>query len=402
MGNSLSTVDYGFSWSSNSGGRHSATEEQRDQVAGIPPAAAEEDDNDGSFGEEDQKIIVLGAGNFGTCIADHLADLGLDTTIWARDAAVVESINTQHKNSKYMSSVDCWPPSLDILQMELSSNLKATTQLDEELISKATVIIFSIPTQHMRGVLERVKPFLTTKHLTIFLNKGIEISTLKLPSDIVLDVWGDKLGRLATFLSGPSFAVEVVKRQPTCVSVASSVRSRALRTQRLFHAPHFRVYDSKDVVGVEIAGALKNVIALASGACTGLGFQNNARAAIITRGLAEMIRIGVKLGADPLTFAGLAGVGDLMMTAQSEKSRNFTVGYRLGKGEALDHVLATLGSVAEGVETTRAAYALCRKMDMDSPVCDAVYSVLYQGKPIQVAVRELMGRDPSSELRGIK
>ncbi|KAJ3109491.1 hypothetical protein HDU97_005148 [Phlyctochytrium planicorne] len=254
----------------------------------------------------------------------------------------------------------------------------------------------------MRGILERVKPFLKPSHLTIFLNKGIEISSLKLPSDIVSDVLGEKLGSYATFLSGPSFAVEVVKRQPTCVSVASQVKSRALRTQRLFHAPHFRVYDSKDVIGVEIAGALKNVIALASGACTGLGYQNNARAAIITRGLAEMMRIGMKLGADPLTFAGLAGVGDLMMTCQSEKSRNFTVGFRLGKGETLEHIIATLGSVAEGVETTKAAYALCRKMDMDSPLCDSIYSVLYQGKPIEKAVKELMGRDPSSELRGIK
>ncbi|KAJ3211990.1 hypothetical protein HDU67_004135 [Dinochytrium kinnereticum] len=383
MGNALSNVDYGF------------TASEKDRAAGMTPpsdatAAVAEDSGDGSQGLEDQKIIVLGAGNFGTCIADHLANLGLDTTIWARDAAVVESINSHHKNSKYMSS------------MELSENLKATTLLDEATISNATVIIFSIPTQHMRGILERVKPFITPSHLTIFLNKGIETSSLKLPSDIVTDVWGDHLGRNATFLSGPSFAVEVVKRQPTCVSVASIVRARALRAQRLFHAPHFRVYDSADVIGVEVAGAIKNVIALASGACTGLGYQQNARAAIITRGLAEMIRIGVKLGADPLTFAGLAGVGDLMMTAQSEKSRNFTVGHRLGKGETLEHIITTLGSVAEGVETTRACYALCRKMDIDSPLCDAIYSVLFQGKRIEVAVKELMGRDPSSELRGIK
>ncbi|KAJ3177703.1 hypothetical protein HK101_010195 [Irineochytrium annulatum] len=378
------------------------------------------DADDGSFNKADQKILILGTrrvevkqirpdlyvgcGNFGTCIADHLANLGLEVTIWARDAAVVSSINEHHKNSKYMSTVD------------LSPNLKATTVLDDSVISAATVVIFSIPTQHVRyvdymvsllkvhdrSILERVKPHITTSHLTIFLNKGIENGTLLLPCDIVTQVWGEKLGRLATFLSGPSFAVEVVKRQPTCVSVASKVRSRAHRTQRLFHAPHFRVYDSNDVIGVELAGAYKNIIALASGACAGLGFQNNARAAIITRGLAEMIRVGVKLGADPLTFAGLAGVGDLMLTAQSEKSRNYTVGFRLGKGEELDHVVKTLGSVAEGVETTRAAYALCKKLDVDFPVCEAIYGVLFEGKKVADAGRALMGRDPSNELRGIK
>ncbi|KAI8849688.1 6-phosphogluconate dehydrogenase [Chytridium lagenaria] len=373
MGNALSNIDF-------IGNRN-----EKDLAASAAPRRSQ--------GQEDHKIIVLGAGNFGTCIADHLANLGLDTTIWARDAAVVESINAHHKNSKYMSN------------MVLSENLKATTQLDESTINNATVIIFSIPTQHMRGILERVKSFITPSHLTIFLNKGIETSSLKLPSDIVTDVWGESLGRLATFLSGPSFAVEVVKRQPTCVSVASVVRARALRAQRLFHAPHFRVYDSADVIGVEVAGAIKNVIALASGACTGLGYQNNARAAIITRGLVFPRRNDSyrrQTWCRPLTFAGLAGVGDLMMTAQSEKSRNFTVGFRLGQGESLDHIITTLGSVAEGVETTRACYALCRKMDVDSPLCDAIYSVLYGGKRIEVAVKELMGRDPSSELRGIK
>ncbi|KAJ3399388.1 hypothetical protein HDU80_007991 [Chytriomyces hyalinus] len=171
--------------------------------------------------------------------------------------------------------------------------------------------------------------------------------------------------------------------------------------QAVFHAPHFRVYDSGDVIGVEVAGAMKNVIALAAGACAGLGYQQNARAAIITRGLAEIMRIGVKLGADPLTFSGLAGVGDLFLTAQSEKSRNYTVGFRLGKGEKLDHVIATLGSVAEGVETTKAAYALCRKIGVESPLCDAVYSVLFGGVEVHEAVRNLMGRDPHDEFYGI-
>ncbi|KAJ3238773.1 hypothetical protein HDU78_003336 [Chytriomyces hyalinus] len=338
---------------------------------------------------KDTNILVLGAGNFGTCLADHLAALGNNVTIYARDQKVVDGINDMHCNIKYMSEVT------------LTESLRATSQLDEAVISNATVIIFSIPTQHMRDILHKVKPFLTVKHLTIFVNKGIEIHSLTLPCDIVEEVWGKDMGSKATFLSGPSFAAEVVRRQPTCVSVASTVRERALRAQAVFHAPHFRVYDSGDVIGVEVAGAMKNVIALAAGACAGLGYQQNARAAIITRGLAEIMRIGVKLGADPLTFSGLAGVGDLFLTAQSEKSRNYTVGFRLGKGEKLDHVIATLGSVAEGVETTKAAYALCRKIGVESPLCDAVYSVLFGGVEVHDAVRNLMGRDPHDEFYGI-
>ncbi|KAI8619350.1 6-phosphogluconate dehydrogenase [Chytriomyces sp. MP71] len=337
----------------------------------------------------DTNVLVIGAGNFGTCLADHLAALGNNVTIYARDQTVVDGINNDHRNIKYMS---------DVL---LTESLRATSQLDETVIASVSVIIFSIPTQHMRSILSQVQPHITANHLAIFVNKGIEIKTLTLPCDIVEEIWGTEIGSQATYLSGPSFAAEVVKRQPTCVSVASRKKERALRAQAVFHAPHFRVYDSSDVVGVEIAGALKNVIALAAGACAGLGFQQNARAAIITRGLAEIMRIGVKLGADPLTFSGLAGVGDLFLTAQSEKSRNYTVGFRLGKGEKIDHILATLGSVAEGVETAKAAYALCRKINVESPVCDAVYSVLFQNVEVTAAVRSLMERDPHDEFYGI-
>ncbi|KAI9338468.1 6-phosphogluconate dehydrogenase [Obelidium mucronatum] len=340
---------------------------------------------------DDSNVLVLGGGNFGTCLADHLAVMGNSVTIYARDQKVVDGINKEHRNVKYMK---------DVL---LPESLKATSKLDDGVaIRAADVILFSIPTQHLRDILAVSKPFIRKDHLTIFVNKGIEIHSGKLPCDIVEEVWGKEIGECATYLSGPSFAAEVVKRQPTCVSVASRVKSRALRAQAVFHAPYFRVYDCDDVVGVEVAGALKNVIALAAGACAGLGFQQNARAAIITRGLAEIMRIGVRLGADPLTFSGLAGVGDLFLTAQSEKSRNYTVGYRLGRGETLDHVLETLGSVAEGVETTKAAYELCRKLNVESPVCDAVYSVLFGGVEVKAAVKILMARDPHAEFHGLR
>ncbi|KAJ3081733.1 hypothetical protein HK102_002170, partial [Quaeritorhiza haematococci] len=260
------------------------------------PDTSAEDDDEYSKADDlavDERVFVLGSGNFGTCLADHLADMGIQVTMWSRDQTLADSINNEHKNSKYMKDVT------------LSTNLKATTEISGEMLGSTTVVLFAIPTQHMRSILERTKPFLTPNHLLIFCNKGIEQGTLLLPHDIVKEVLGEEMGERATFLSGPSFAAEVVQRQPSCVSVASKYRSRALRTQRLFHAPHFRVYDNPDVVGVEAAGALKNVVALASGACSGLGFQNNSRAALITRGLAEIARIGVKLGANPLTFAGL-------------------------------------------------------------------------------------------------
>jgi glycerol-3-phosphate dehydrogenase len=239
---------------------------------------AEEDANDGTL-INDSSILVLGGGNFGTCLADHLATLDNKVSIWVREPDVCHSINNNHVNSKYLS------------QYKLSPNLTATTELNQELFDQVSVVLFAIPTQYMRYIstycrstLEKIQGFVKLNHLLIFVNKGIEMSTGLLPNDIVTQVLGKSIGIRAAFLSGPSFAAEVITRQPTCVSVASCSKKRAQRTQALFHAPFFRVYDIYDPIGVEIAGALKNVIAIASGACSGAGFQMNARAAIITRG----------------------------------------------------------------------------------------------------------------------
>lgn len=307
----------------------------------------------------------------------------------ARDQNVVNSINDNHRNCKYLK------------ETRLPDSLTATCTLNSDLFLQNSVVLISIPTQAMRKSLETIKPFLSPSHLLIFVNKGIECSTLQLPSDIVTEVLGEELGSKACFLSGPSFAIEVVGRQPTCVSVASRSSPRAKRTQRLFHSPCFRVYDIEDVQGLEVAGALKNVIAIASGACAGAGYQANARAAIITRGLAEITRFGVVLGADPITFAGLSGVGDLFLTCTSEKSRNYTVGYRLGKGEGLKEIVESLGSVAEGVATTKAAYDLARKIGVETPIIDQAYAVLYEEKPLAKAFEELTNREASPEFRGI-
>jgi glycerol-3-phosphate dehydrogenase (NAD(P)+) len=200
------------------------------------------------------------------------------------------------------------------------------------------------------------------------------------------------------FLSGPSFAVEIMAGHPTCVSVASHDPDCALAAQKMCHTPLFRCYTSSDPVGLEIAGALKNVIAIASGAAAGLGYQENSRAAFLTRGLAEMTRIGLALKANPITFNGLGGVGDLFLTCTSKKSRNFTVGYRLGNGEQLDTIVESVGSVAEGVTTAKAAFELVDRLGVDAPIIREVFAVLYQGKDIQDAIRDLLNRDPKPEV----
>jgi glycerol-3-phosphate dehydrogenase (NAD(P)+) len=203
---------------------------------------------------------------------------------------------------------------------------------------------------------------------------------------------------MAVFLSGPSFAIEVIQHQPTCVTVASSDPKRAKWAQRTFHSKIFRVYTASDVIGVELAGSIKNVIAIASGIASGLGYQMNPRAALLTRGISEMGRLSVKMGGDPITLLTLAGIGDLFLTCTSEKSRNFTVGFRLGKGEKLDDIISSLGSVAEGVPTTRAAHDLAAKLDIFLPIIEAVYKVLYENLDVKQALEELLELASADEL----
>ncbi|KAH9265890.1 hypothetical protein BASA83_010913 [Batrachochytrium salamandrivorans] len=374
----------------------SASDSQQSMGAGTDPTVCSTSNVmlDSSDGAESpncrlERVLVVGGGNFGTCLADHLADSGNQVTIWARDQTLVDGINNDHMNHKYIPGV------------KLSENLTATSDLSHSIVAGATVVIMSIPTQHMRSVLGQIRGSLTNNQLLVFVNKGIEQSTGLLPNDIVIEVCGAFIGERAVFLSGPSFAAEVVRRQPTCVSVASKSPLRSKRTQRLFHAPHFRVYEIHDTVGVEIAGALKNVIALASGACAGVGFQMNARAALITRGLAEITRFGIRLGANPLTFAGLSGVGDLMLTCTSEKSRNYTVGFRIGQGQTLDEIIASLGSVAEGVSTTKAALSLPASLMWTRLLQMKCMPCCLKERSVKLAMRDLMERDPSPELRGI-
>jgi glycerol-3-phosphate dehydrogenase len=335
---------------------------------------------------EKESILVFGGGNFGTCLADHLAYLDHKVVIYLRDKNSAESINTKHRNPKYLSNYD------------LCEDLKAIAELDQNTVQSFSVLLFAIPTQNLRAFLKQIKSFLLPDQLLLFVNKGLEESTMMMPSKIINDVLGNEVGNRYVFLSGPSFAQEIVQREITSVVVASEIQEEALRAQRLFHSPFFRVYTSSDPTGVEVAGALKNVIAMASGVCQGLGLQQNARAALITRGLAEMTQLGISLGGKPETFLGLAGVGDLMLTASSTKSRNFTVGYRLGCGEKLQDIIESLGSVAEGVKTAKAAYELFKSRNINSPIISEMYFVLYENKPIELALKDLLWREASVEL----
>jgi glycerol-3-phosphate dehydrogenase len=333
------------------------------------------------------KILVLGSGNFGTCLAHHLAQKGTPVIMWGRSRELADSINQKHRNPKYLSHID------------LSPLLSATTELSDELLRNTEYLILAIPTQSLRQVLDTLKSRIRRDTIIVCAVKGIENDTLCFPYNIIQQVLGENFATRTAILSGPSFAIEVAEQRPTAVSVGCMDRDVCNKVQELFHTAYFRVYTLDDPMGLEVAGALKNVIAVAAGAAAGLGMQQNARAALLTRGLAEITRLGAMLGAQPLTFMGLGGVGDLFLTCTSEKSRNFTVGYRLGRGEQLDNVLNTLGSVAEGVWTARAAYSLSQKLGADTPIINAVHGVLFQGKTISEALYGLLNRDMKAEVQ---
>ncbi|GJE99652.1 NAD(P)-dependent glycerol-3-phosphate dehydrogenase [Phanerochaete sordida] len=340
--------------------------------------------------EHPAKVLVFGAGNFGSCLADHLGDSAHDVFMWSRSARLVEHFNTHHRNPDFLKDHE-FPACIKAVGPEFPS---------AELVRTMDVLLFAIPTQGVRETLTALKPTLDMDNLPllIFVNKGIEIGTHALTLDIILDTCGPEVAKVATFLSGPSFAKEIVRRQPTSVSIASLSPEHAERASDVFHQPWFRCYTLDDPIGVELAGALKNVYAIASGIADGLGFENNTRAMLITRGLAEMTRIGTTYGANPLTFLSLAGVGDLFLTCSSSTSRNYTVGHRLGKGEQLQDIIDTLGSVAEGVSTAKGLKEVIDELGVSAPIAAAVYEVLYEGKVVAERAKELMSLPPMQEL----
>lgn len=331
-----------------------------------------------------RRVAVIGAGSWGTALANLLARKGIDTIVWSHRSDVAVAIERDHRNPRYLSEV------------ELDQRLRATADM-AEAARGADVVLSVSPSHVVREVMARVAPHLREDALVVSASKGIEMDTLETMDQVLAGVLPPRVAERATYLSGPSFALEVALDLPTAVTVASRSDAAAHATQQLFQTECFRVYTNRDVVGVELGGALKNVVAIASGVVDGLGFGNNTRAALITRGLAEMARLGVALGADPLTFSGLAGMGDLILTCTGELSRNRSVGIDLGRGRTLEEVLGSMTMVAEGVRTARSARDLARKVGVEMPIVEAVYDVLYRGVPPREVVENLMLRAPKAE-----
>lgn len=331
-----------------------------------------------------EKVAVLVAGSWGTALASVLADNGSEVVIWTRNAQQAEEINTLHTNSRYLPSA------------QLSSAIRATTEMGEA-VSGAKAVLIVAPSSAMRQVSRELARHVGQDTLIVHATKGFETETLKRMSQVISDELGCEEGHVVV-LSGPSHAEEVVRKCPTTVVVASLEDQAAQRAQDLFMNSYFRVYTNRDLIGVEMSGALKNIIALGAGMSDGLGFGDNAKAALLTRGLAEITRAGVEMGANPLTFAGLAGIGDLVVTATSQHSRNWRAGSMLGKGMPLEEVQQSMGMVIEGIRTTQAAHAIAASLGVQMPITDQLYKVLFEGQDVREAVEALMGRDPKTEM----
>ncbi len=329
-------------------------------------------------------VAVLGAGAWGTALAKVLADKGNPTALWAHRAELADHIQRDRVNRRYLPSA------------ELPLNLRATGDL-EGALRGAELVVIVVPSHALRFVVREARAHIPGGALLCSATKGIENDSLMLMSEVLLDELGRDVEPRLTYLSGPSFAKEVVLGHPTTVVVAGASERETHAVQRAFATDRFRVYSSDDVVGVEVGGALKNVVAIAAGVVDGLGFGHNSRAGIITRGLAEIGRVAAAKGANPLTVAGLSGLGDLVLTCTGELSRNRTVGVEMGRGRTLDDVLSTLGHVAEGVKTTKSAYDLRAKLDVDMPITCEVYKILFEAKSPRQAAVDLMTRALSRE-----
>lgn len=327
------------------------------------------------------RCAVVGAGAWGTALADLLARNGHPVALWAFEKDVVESVNARHENARFLQGVPLHP------------GVTATGEV-AAAVRGAGLVLFVAPSHVLRGVARQAAAVVSADAVLVVATKGIERETFALMTDVIAQ---EMPGRPVVALSGPSFAAEVAARQPTAVVAASRDAGAAARAQRALSSDTFRVYTSDDVTGVELGGALKNVIAVATGIAEGLGLGFNPRAALITRGLAEITRVGVALGASPLTFAGLAGMGDLVLTCTGALSRNRAVGIEIGRGAALGEVLAARETVAEGVTTTQSAHALADREGIAMPIVAAVHGILFEQQPPRSAIAALMTRELRAE-----
>ena len=327
------------------------------------------------------RCAVIGAGAWGTALADLLARQEHHVTLWALEPDVVRALREGHENPVFLPG------------FALAPSLIATSD-HAEALDRAELVVYATPSQHLRKVARAGRGHVTPGASLVVASKGIEVETLALMSDVVA---AEVPGHAVVALSGPSFAAEVAARQPTAIVAACPQDEPAQLTQDALSSSTFRVYTHHDLVGVELAGALKNVMAVATGILEGLGLGNNSRAALITRGLAEMTRLGLALGARASTFAGLAGIGDLVLTCTGALSRNRAVGLEIGKGKTLDEALAGKPTVAEGVVTTRSAVALAQREGVEMPIAETVSRILFEGYPARRAIPELMERSLRAE-----
>jgi len=334
------------------------------------------------------KVAVLGAGAWGTALAKVLADKGDAVQMYCRRPDLVSQINEEHVNGKYLPSAT------------LPGSLTATVD-PEETLDGATMVVFVAPSHATREVARLVARKVPHDVPIVSATKGIENESLTFIDEILAAELPGATHRHFSFLSGPSFAKELAAQLPTGVVIASTDDRVREHVMRRFHAPYMRTYASRDVPGVECGGAIKNVIAIAAGAADGLGFGHNTRAMLITRGLSEMVKLSLARGGEAITLAGLAGMGDLVLTCTGELSRNRTVGLELGKGKKLEDIVANLGHVAEGVKTAKSAYDLSRRLGIELPIITEVYRVLYENKPALEAVKDLMGRELTAEFESL-
>lgn len=331
----------------------------------------------------DQPVAVIGGGSWGTAIALLLARKGTRVRLWGHSPEHLTAMRRDNENRKYLPGYP-FPPTIEITE-ELA-----------KAVQGCKVVCMVVPSHGYRQVFHDLMVHLEEGCTVVSAVKGIENETLMTMSQVMIE----ELGQLKTeknirigVLSGPSFAKEVAQDMPTAVTIGGESVEEAHFLQHLFRSDRFRVYGSTDLIGLEISAALKNIVAIAAGICDGLGYGLNSRAALITRGLAEITRLGVKMGADPYTFSGLSGMGDLVLTCTGDLSRNRTVGLKLGQGKKLDEILAEMSMVAEGVKTTRSVHGLVKQMDVDMPILDQVYQILYKGKDCGEAVMELLTRE---------
>lgn len=331
-----------------------------------------------------KKVAVLGAGSWGTALSIVLADNGHDVRLWTHREEQAKTINETHKNEKY-------------LDVHIPQQITAFSQL-EEAVNDVSSIILVVPTKAIREVCQQLNAILTKRVTIIHATKGIEPITLKRVSEMISEELTDYTKEEIVVLSGPSHAEEVALRHPTTVTVSSVNIDNAEIAQNLFNSETFRVYTSTDIIGIELGGALKNIIALGAGISDGLGYGDNAKAALITRGLAEIARLGASLGANPLSFLGLSGVGDLIVTCTSVHSRNWRAGNLLGKGNKLDDVLDQMGMVVEGVRTVKAAYQFSKDQQVEMPITTGIYEILFENKDPKVVVEQLMSRAKREEM----